>query len=346
MSFWRDRNVFVTGATGLLGSWLAEELVARGAVVTSLVRDWVPSSRLVTTGTLDAIQVVRGELEDYAVVLRALNEYEIDTIFHVGAQTIVGTAARSALSTFESNIRGTWSLLEAAKTCPKLVERVIVASSDKAYGSHDNLPYTEETPLQGRFPYDASKSCADLIALSYYHTYGAPVAVTRCGNLYGGGDLNFNRMIPGTIRSALRDESPIIRSDGQFIRDYFYVRDAVSGYLLLAERMPEEEFVGQAFNFGNETPFSVLQVVDRILELMDKTRLEPTVLNQASNEIREQYLDCTKARRLLGWQPRYGLDEGLLETIAWYRAWLESPPASDGRGTAATLHSRTTSDTR
>ncbi len=329
MSFWRDRNVFVTGATGLLGSWLVEKLVESGATVTSLIRDWVPNSRLVTSNTLSAIQVVRGDLEDYAVLLRALNEYEIDTIFHVGAQTIVGTAARSALSTFESNVRGTWNLMEAAKACSQLVERVIVASSDKAYGSHDRLPYTEETPLQGRFPYDVSKSCADLIALSYHHTYGVPVAVTRCGNLFGGGDLNFNRLIPGTIRSALRDESPIVRSDGKFVRDYFYVRDAVNAYLRLAERMPDAAFVGEAFNFGNETPLSVLEVVDKILELMGKTSLEPTVLNQASNEIREQYLDCSKAQRLLDWRPEYSLEEGLRETIAWYQVWLEGAASSD-----------------
>jgi len=329
MSFWRDRNVFVTGATGLLGSWLVEELLRRGAAVTSLIRDWVPNSRLVSSGALSQVQVVRGDLEDYTVLLRALNEYEIDTVFHVGAQTIVGTAARSALSTFESNVRGTWNLLEAAKACSKLVDRVIVASSDKAYGSHEQLPYTEEAPLQGRFPYDVSKSCADLIAFSYYHTYDLPVAVTRCGNLFGGGDLNFNRLIPGTIRSALRDESPIIRSDGKFVRDYFYVRDAVNAYLQLAEQLPNERFVGEAFNFGNEQPLSVLEVVDAILKLMGKTSLQPTVLNQASNEIREQYLDCSKARRLMEWRPEYGLEDGLSETIDWYRAWLASPAADD-----------------
>ena len=323
-SFWKERSVFVTGGTGLLGSWLIHELLRKGASVTCLIRDWVPRSGLVSSGLMSMIQAVRGELEDYSLLLRAINEYEIDTVFHLGAQTIVGTATRSALSTFESNVRGTWNLLEAAKTCSQTVQRVIVASSDKAYGSHTQLPYTEETPLQGRFPYDVSKSCADLISLSYFHTYGTPVAVTRCGNLFGGGDLNFNRLIPGTIRSALREQSPIIRSDGTFIREYFYVKDAVKAYLMLAEKLPDERYLGQAFNFGNETPLSVSDVVSNILEVMDKTNLVPTVLNGATNEIRAQHLDCAKASKLLGWRPKYTLEEGLLETASWYRAWLEA----------------------
>lgn len=316
--FWRGRPVFVTGASGLLGSWLVEGLAERGASVTCLVRDWVPQSRLIRSGALSSANIVRGELQDHDLLTRVLNEYEIDTVFHLGAQTIVGTAARSALSTFESNIRGTWSLLEACKTCAKLVKRVIVASSDKAYGAHEHLPYTEDMPLQGRFPYDVSKSCADLIALSYFHTYRLPVAITRCGNLFGGGDLNFNRLIPGTIRSVLHDESPIIRSDGTFIRDYFYVRDAAEAYLLLAEKLPE--FAGQAFNFGNETPLSVLEVVRQILKAMDAELLRPVILNEASHEIPRQYLDCSKARQLLSWRPRFGMEQGLREAIEWYAA--------------------------
>jgi CDP-glucose 4,6-dehydratase len=318
MEFWRNRNVFVTGATGLLGSWLTEELVARGAVVTCLVRDWVPRSRLVRERIIERVNVVRGDLEDYQVLVRALNEYEIDTVFHLGAQTIVGTASRSALSTFEANVRGTWNLLEAARTCSRLIRRVLVASSDKAYGAQEKLPYTEETALAGRFPYDVSKSCADMIALSYFHTYQVPVAITRCGNLFGGGDLNFNRLIPGTIRSALDGERPIIRSDGTFVRDYFYVRDAVGAYLSLAERIPEPSLTGQAFNFGNETPISVLELVREILRVMGREGLEPVVLNQATHEIPRQYLDCAKARRLLDWRPCHSLADGLRETIAWY----------------------------
>lgn len=287
-----------------------------------LLRDWVPDSRLVESGSLARTTVVRGELEDISVLLRALNEYEIDTVFHLGAQAIVGTASRSPLSTFESNVRGTWNLLEACRLCPRLIERVVVASSDKAYGAHDRLPYTEDAPLQGRAPYDASKSCADLISFSYHWTYGTPLAVTRCGNLFGAGDLNFNRLVPGTIRSALLDEQPVIRSDGTYVRDYFYVLDAADAYLQLAERLPAEPFVGNAFNFGNETPVSVLELVRVILHLMNRESLEPVILNQASDEIPRQYLDCTRAREWLGWQPRFGLEEGLRETIAWYERHL------------------------
>jgi len=324
VNFWQNKNVFVTGATGLLGSWLTQELLQRGANVTILMRDWVPGSRLVSAGLMNRTNIVRGALEDYPVLVRALNEYEIDSVFHLGAQTIVGTASRSAMSTFEANIRGTWNLLEACHDCAKLVQRVIVASSDKAYGSHEHLPYTEEMPLQGRYPYDVSKSCTDLISISYYHTYQLPVAITRCGNLYGGGDLNFNRLIPGTIRSALNDEPPIIRSDGKFVRDYFFVRDAVEAYLELAEKLPDASFVGEAFNFGTEEPMSVLDLTDRILALMGQESLSPQVLNQASHEIREQFLDCSKARRLLNWQPHYTLDEGLRQTIDWYREYLSA----------------------
>jgi CDP-glucose 4,6-dehydratase len=322
MSFWAGRKVFVTGATGLLGSWMTEELLSRGAQVTLLMRDWVPDSRAVTAGLLERCQVVRGELEDLAVVLRTLNEYEIDSIFHLGAQAIVGTAARAPLSTFESNIRGTWTLLEAARQCPRLIKRVVVASSDKAYGAHDQLPYTEEMPLLGRFPYDVSKACGDLIALSYFHTYQLPVAVTRCGNLFGGGDLNFNRLIPGTIRSGLAGERPLVRSDGSFVRDYFFVRDAVGAYLQLAERLPEAGVLGQSFNFGSETPLSVLEVVDRVLAVLGREDLKPVILNEAQHEIPRQYLDCSKAHALLGWRPASAFEDALRETIDWYREWL------------------------
>jgi CDP-glucose 4,6-dehydratase len=273
-------------------------------------------------------------LEDLGVLVRVLNEYEIDSVFHLCAQTVVGAAARSPLSTFEANIRGTWNLLEAVRLCPRLVERVVVASSDKAYGCHDHLPYREDAPLQGRFPYDVSKSCADLITFSYFATYRTPVAVTRCGNLFGPGDLNFNRLIPGTIRSLLRGERPIVRSDGKFIRDYFYVRDAAQAYLQLAERLPAEGFVGEAFNFGTELPLAVVDVVDRLLHLMNRTDLEPVILNQASHEIPKQYLDCTKARALLGWRPLHAFEEGLQQTIAWYKQWL----AKSGQRVAMLTH--------
>lgn len=334
MNFWDGRNVFVTGATGLLGSWLTEELLRRGASVTCLIRDWVPESKLVESrgdgeALISRTRVLRGDLEDLSVLVRGLNEYEIDTVFHLGAQTIVGTASRSPLSTFDSNIRGTWNVLEACRSCPKLIQRVVVASSDKAYGEHAKLPYTEDMPLQGRFPYDVSKSCADLIAFSYSHTFRTPVAVTRCGNLFGGGDMNFNRLVPGTIRSALEGEPPVIRSDGTFVRDYFYVRDAVDAYLQLAERLPDDAFCGEAFNFGTETPLSVLDLVDVIIGIVGKEELRPRILNEARQEIPRQYLNCTKAATHLDWRANYTLEDGLRETIEWYRQWLVQRGARD-----------------
>src|SRR5688572_5186644 len=269
-TFWTNRNVLVTGATGLLGSWTVDALLERGARVTCVVRDDAPESRLVTGGTIARVNVVRGAVEDYETCLRALNEYEIDTVFHLAAQTIVGTAARSVLSTFETNVRGTWTLLEACRELGPLVKRIVVASSDKAYGSHEKLPYREDAPLQGRFPYDVSKSCADLIALSFAATYKLPVTITRCGNLFGGGDWNMSRIVPGTVRSLLKGERPIVRSTGKLVRDYFYVEDAVLGYLLLAEKMDGLKLAGQAFNFGTGHPMSVLEMVTAIRKAMKR----------------------------------------------------------------------------
>jgi CDP-glucose 4,6-dehydratase len=316
---WKNRNVLVTGATGLLGSWLTQELVARGAHVTCLVRDQVPRSRLVTSGTIATVHVVRAPLEDFQGVLRALNEYEVECVFHLAAQTIVGTASRSVLSTFEANIKGTWNVLEAARSLPQLVKRVVVASSDKAYGEHAKLPYSEDAPLVGRFPYDASKACAELLCASYAASFKLPVVTTRCGNLYGGGDLNFNRIVPGTIRSALLGERPIVRSNGKFVRDYFYVEDAAGAYLHLAEKMLELDLAGEAFNFGTNEPKNVLEMVALVLAAAGRPELEPVVQNQASNEIERQFLDCTKAQRKLGWTPRFTMKDALARTVAWYR---------------------------
>ncbi len=321
ISFWNGKNVFLTGCTGFLGSYMAKELVGQAANVTGLVRDGVPRSNLYMGEACQKINMVYGELENEALLERVLGEYEIDTIFHVGAQAIVGVANRNPLATFETNIRGTWNVLEAARRSP-LIRRIVVASSDKAYGDQEQLPYDESMPLVGRHPYDVSKSCTDLIAQAYHKTYGLPVCITRCGNLFGGGDLNFNRIIPQTIRSVMKGEAPVIRSDGTFIRDYFYVEDAVKAYLLLAEKMNEQGLEGQAFNFSNEIQITVLELVKKILALMESD-LVPVVLNQGSNEIRHQYLSAEKARRMLGWKPSYTLEEGLIRTIAWYRQFFE-----------------------
>jgi len=321
-SFWQDRPVFVTGATGLVGSWLVRRLLAANADVVCLVRDWVPHSELVRTGLLDQVQVVRGDVCDQALLERALGEYEIESVIHLAAQTIVGIANRNPISTFETNIQGTWALLEACRRSPK-VKQIVVASSDKAYGDQEVLPYDETTPLQGQHPYDVSKSCADLIAHMYAKSFGLPVVITRCGNFYGGGDLNWNRIVPGTIRSILRGQRPIIRSDGQFIRDYFYVEDGAAAYMLLVESLAARpELSGEAFNFSNELQVTVLDLTQRILTAMNST-LQPDIRNEASNEIRHQYLSAAKARDILDWTPLFTLDSALQQTLAWYREFLE-----------------------
>src|SRR5215813_8876619 len=321
-TFWRERPVLVTGSTGLLGGWLTQVLITRGAAVVALIRDWVPQSELFRSGAVDHLCVVRGDVRDQETMERVLGEYEIDTVFHLAAQTIVGIANRNPVSTFESNIRGTWTMLEACRRSPA-VRQVVVASSDKAYGAHQQLPYVEDAPLQGRHPYDVSKSCSDLIAKSYWATYGLPVCVTRCGNLYGGGDLNWNRIVPGTIRSVLRRERPIIRSDGSCVRDYFYVEDAALAYLTLAEQLAvRPELAGEAFNFSNESQMSVLAIAGLILRLTGCEDVELDVRGQASNEIPHQFLDASKARDVLGWRVRFTLEDGLSQTIDWYAQYL------------------------
>jgi CDP-glucose 4,6-dehydratase len=318
-SFWRSRSVLVTGSTGLLGSWLTRALVDRGASVVGLIRDWVAESELFRSATATQITIVRGDVCDQKLIERVLGEHEVDTVFHLAAQTIVGIANRNPISTFETNIQGTWALLEACRRSP-VVKQIILASSDKAYGSHDRLPYAEETPLQGRHPYDVSKSCADLIAKSYAVTFGLPVCITRCGNLYGGGDLNWNRIIPGTIRSILLQQRPLIRSDGSYIRDYFYVEDGVLAYLTLAERLAgDRRLAGEAFNFSNEIQVTVLELVLQILRLAGREDLKPDVRSEAQHEIRHQFLDASKARTTLGWKPHFTLEEGLRRTLDWYR---------------------------
>lgn len=320
-NYWKNKNVFITGATGFLGSWLTKYLLEENSNITILARDWIPYSKIYTDNLNKKINIVQGEIENYFLLERILNEYEIDTVFHLAAQTIVGIANNNPISTFETNIKGTWNILEACRRNKK-VKKIIVASSDKAYGDQRILPYSESTPLTGRHPYDVSKSCADLICRSYYETYELPVCVTRCGNFYGGGDLNFNRIIPGTIRSILNNDSPVIRSDGSFIRDYFYIEDAVLAYLLLAEKMDDKSLHGEAFNFSNEIQVTVLDTVNKIIELMN-SNLKPKILNEASNEIKHQYLSASKAHEILGWTPEYTLESGLKKTIQFYKDFFK-----------------------
>jgi CDP-glucose 4,6-dehydratase len=318
---WAGSTALVTGATGMVGSWLVRELLARGTRVVALVHDSDPQSELFRSGDAARVSVVNGALEEPGSVERAINEHEVDTVFHLGAQTIVGTALRNPLPTFEANLRGSYLLLDACRHHRALVKRVVVASSDKAYGEQPKLPYTEDMPLLARHPYDVSKSCTEAIAQCYHETYDVPIAIARCGNIYGGGDLNWSRIIPGTIRSVLRGERPVIRSDGKFVRDYLHVLDAVSAYLALAERIHSPEVSGRAFNFSTESPVNVLEVVAQI-QALTRTELEPMVLNQARHEIPGQHLSAARARSVLGWKARYDLARGLAATLPWYRDFL------------------------
>jgi CDP-glucose 4,6-dehydratase len=320
---WQDKRVLVTGCAGFLGSWLTAVLIDCGADVVGLIRDNIPQSQLVRSGTINHIKIVHGDLCDYTLIERTIAEYEIDTIFHLAAQTIVGIANRSPMSTFETNIRGTWILLEAARHNPT-IKAIVIASSEKAYGDLAKPPFTETFPLRGRHPYDVSKSCADLIAQTYAHSYQLPVAITRCSNLYGGGDLHWNRLLPGTIRSVLRGKQPLIRSDGTFKRDYLFVNDAVIGYMMIAEQLAAGQLVGETFNFGMGRPSSALEVVKTIIKLSHYPHLEPIILNEVENEITDEYLSAEKAKSLLGWQPADTLETGFAKTITWYQSFLDS----------------------
>ena len=328
-NFWKEKNIFITGCTGLAGSWLTKFLIDEGANVVGLVRDVVPRSILFSSSREfsyinDKLTVVNGCIEDYYVLERTLNEYEIEIVFHLAAQTIVGMANRNPLSTFESNIRGTYNLLEACRRNEKLIKAIVVASSDKAYGQQKELPYNEGNFLQGTHPYDVSKSCVDLIAQCYHKTYKLPVCITRCGNFYGPGDLNFNRIIPQTIRYVLNNERPVIRSDGGYVRDYFYIKDAANAYKFLVEKMYELNINGEAFNFSAEEPLTVIEITNKILKLMKKKNIKPIIRNQAINEIRKQYLSAKKARNILGWKPMYNMEESLKETIVWYKNFFNA----------------------
>ncbi len=321
-AFWKGRPVLVTGATGLIGSWLVKELLGRDAKVVALVLDADPQSELLRSRDIEACNVVNGSLADFSAVERAINLHDVDTVFHLGAQTLVGVAHRFPLATFESNIRGTYNLLENCRLHAGLVNRVVVASSDKAYGEKQDLPYVEDMALEGRHPYEVSKSCTDLLAQSYAHSFKVPLTIARFGNVYGGGDLNFSRIVPHTVSACLNGERPVIRSDGSFLRDYLYVKDVARGYLRMAEQIEDQKVRGQAFNFSPGEPTSVLDLVHKIQDLMDCRHLEPDVRNTAAGEITDQYLSASKAQTLLGWTPDYDLDSGLRETIDWYRNFL------------------------
>jgi CDP-glucose 4,6-dehydratase len=321
---WRERRVLVTGATGMVGAWLVKRLLARGATVTALVRDADPRSELYRSGDIARVSVVNGAVEDFGTVERAINEHDVDTVFHLAAQTIVPTAQRFPLATFEANVRGTYHVLEACRVHAGLVRRVVVASSDKAYGETATLPYTEDMPLQGARPYEVSKSCADLIARAYFQTYGLPVGIARCGNVYGGGDLNWSRIVPGTIRSLFRNERPIVRSDGSFVRDYIYVEDVAAAYVALAEAIESRAVAGEAFNFSTDAGVTVAEMVARIQQVMGRNDLPAVVLNQASGEIRHQTLSSRKAREVLAWGPGFDLDGGLRATVSWYDAFFRA----------------------
>lgn len=322
-SFWQDRRVFVTGASGLVGGWLVEELLRNKADVVVLLRDWTPGSKLISSKMLERSNIVRGDLSDSRFLERVLAEYEIKTVIHLAAQTIVPIANKNPLSTFVSNIEGTWNLLEACRQIPS-IESIVVASSDKAYGDVPVLPYKEDMPLSAVYPYDVSKACADMISVSYAKTYNMPIAITRCGNFFGGGDLNWNRIIPGTIRSVIRGQRPVIRSDGTLIRDYIYVEDAVSAYMTLSRCLAEDSSLkGEAFNFSNETQCNVLELTKKIIKTLDSS-LEPEIQGVNHGEIQAQFLDSTKARARLKWQPRFSLDAALVKTVKWYENYLES----------------------
>ena len=317
-SFWNDRTTFVTGATGFVGANLAAELVVRGANVVCLQRDEVQPNSLDLLRLRDKLTVINGSVDDLLLMSRILNEYEVDAVFHLAAQALVGAANRSPVSTFESNIRGTYILLEACRNS-STVKRVVVASSDKAYGSHTDLPYTEDFKLNAVFPYDVSKACTDLISQSFAHTFDLPVAVTRSANIYGPADANLSRIIPGTILSVLKGERPIIRSDGTPVRDFIFTDDIVAGYLLLAENIDRAK--GEAFNFGSGEPISMLDLVNSIVTLMGKEKdLTPDILlkTKIENEIDAQYLDSAKVNERFGWTPHVDIKDGLKRTIDWY----------------------------
>jgi len=318
--------VLVTGAPGFIGAWLAQRLLDEGARVVVSRRDVDPRSRFRTEGVEARCEIVQADVTDYQAVLRLLSEHEVQVVFHLAAQPIVGIANRSPMSTFETNVRGTYTLLEACRAkgvVGKPVERVIVASSDHAYGEQEEPPYREDFALNARYPYDVSKACTDMIARSYAATYDLPVAVTRLANVYGGGDRNWSRIVPDLARALVRGERPVIRSDGTPERDYLYVEDAVDAYLAVAKSLELPKLRGRAWNAGWGRPVSVLDMVQRLIAVSGK-ELEPDVRGTRAPdaELDRLYLDCTAIREELGWSPRWELDRGLRAAWEWYERHL------------------------
>ncbi|OHA26491.1 MAG: sugar dehydratase [Candidatus Taylorbacteria bacterium RIFCSPHIGHO2_02_FULL_46_13] len=331
-NFWHDKRVLVTGATGMVGFWLVKDLIAAGARVVAFVRGSDSPSVFSYSGDFRGVFLVKGNVEDFASLERAISSYKVETVFHLAAQSIVGVAHQNPLPTFETNIRGTYNLLEACRLHGDIVKRVVIASSEKAYGLHETLPFSERTPLTGRHPYEVSKSCADLMAQAYHHTYGLPVALLRSGNIFGGADLNWGRLVPHTIRSFLKNQRPIIRSEGRFVRDflrdYMYVKDISHCYMKMAEALSDKKIHGQAFNVSLEHPLTVLELVGMIQKLMKCSHLTPKVQTIAPGDIHSRYVSASKAHTVLGWKPKFTLEKGLEETIAWYRDYLSTHPDS------------------
>ena len=319
-NFWKDKKVFITGFNGFIGSWLTFALLKKGAEVTGLLRDQIPNTNIKILQLEKKMNIVNGDVTDYDILRRSFSEYDIDTVFHLAAQPIVKVALKDPVSTFKVNIEGTWNILEISRS--NNIKRLIIASSDKAYGSHDQLPYDETFPLKGQFPYDVSKSCADLIAQTYFNSYDLPVCITRNANIYGGGDLNFNRIIPETIKSILSGKDPVIRSNGEFIREFFYVKDAVKSYLLVAENLHKKNIMGRAFNFGSTEKIKIIDLVNKIIKLSGNRNIKPIILDEVKKEITDQYLSCKLAESVFKWKPDYMLEEGLKETYNWYKEYF------------------------
>ncbi|MCK4423419.1 MAG: GDP-mannose 4,6-dehydratase [Candidatus Omnitrophica bacterium] len=314
--FWKNKKVFITGHEGFLGSWLAKILLSYGAKITGI--DKVENRSIsMLDGLRKNLTCIKGNMTGLRLIRNIIEEYRPEIVFHLAAQSIVGEASKTPVRAFKSNIEGTWNILEACRD-KKYIKSIVIASSDKAYGESNKLPYTEEARLSGNHPYDVSKSCADLIARTYFHAYNLPVCITRCGNIFGPGDFHFSRIVPDTVRSALRDKTLLIRSDGTFTRDYVYVEDIVDGYILLAEKLQKLKLEGEAFNFSNEKPLSVINLVKKIYQIADK-KPSYRILGEAKYEIKHQYLSSQRAKEILGWEPKYNLEEGLKRTINWYK---------------------------